>query len=294
MIGTRLSDRYQIVSELGRGGMGVVYLARDPLLDRDVAVKLIPPGFLDDAATERFRREARAVARLDHPGIVGIHDFGTHESSLFYVMPLVRGHNLRDTLNERKLSLGDIVTIAQQIAEALDYSHTAGIVHRDVKPENVMITRDGDGSIRARITDFGLAVADREHRLTGSGVLIGTLAYLAPEQVSRGSIDSRTDLWALGMVLYELITGHPAFGGDAASMLYLITHDRPRSPRALGVDIPAELDDLVMRCLDREKGRRPERARDVAAALDRCPRKLQDKDAFSKPHPTTARVAMEA
>ena len=290
MIGTRLSDRYQIVSELGRGGMGVVYLARDPLLDRDVAVKMIPPGFLDDAATERFRREARAVARLDHPGIIGIHDFGAHESSLFYVMPLVRGHNLRDAMNEQKLTLGNIVTIGHQVAEALDYSHAAGIVHRDIKPENVMITRDGDGGIRARITDFGLAIADRDHRLTGSGVLVGTLAYLAPEQVTQGAIDSRTDVWALGMVLYELITGRPAFGGDAPSMLYLIAHDRPRSPRALGVDIPAELEELVMQCLDKEKARRPDRARDVAATLDRCRKKLRASDAFSKPHPTTARM----
>ncbi|HYI12629.1 MAG TPA: ABC transporter substrate-binding protein [Thermoanaerobaculia bacterium] len=289
MIGTRLSDRYQIVSELGRGGMGVVYLARDPLLDRDVAVKMIPPGFLDDAATERFRREARVVARLDHPGIIGIHDFGAHESSLFYVMPLVRGHNLRDAMNERKLTLGDIMTIGLQVAEALDYSHAAGIVHRDIKPENVMITRDGESGIRARITDFGLAIADRDHRLTGSGVLVGTLAYLAPEQVMQGAIDSRTDVWALGMVLYELITGHPAFGGDTPSMLYLIAHDRPRTPRALGIDIPPELDDLLMRCLDKEPARRPDRARDVAAALERCRRKLPDGDAFSSVHHTTAR-----
>lgn len=289
MIGTRLSDRYQIVSELGRGGMGVVYLARDPLLDRDVAVKMIPPGFLDDAATERFRREARAVARLDHPGIIGIHDFGAHESSLFYVMPLVRGHNLRDTMQEQKLTLGDIITIGHQVAEALDYSHAAGIVHRDVKPENVMISRDGDGGMRARITDFGLAIADREHRLTGSGMLVGTLAYLAPEQVTQGSIDSRTDLWALGMLLYELITGQPAFAGDTPSMLYLIAHDRPRSPRTLGIDIPAELDELVMQCLAKEQARRPERARDVAAALARCRRKLRDSDAFSRLHHTTAR-----
>src|SRR3954451_19850816 len=195
MIGTRLSDRYEIVSELGRGGMGVVYLARDPLLDRDVAIKLIPPGYLDAEATERLRRDARAVARLYHPRIIGIHDFGAHGASLFYVMPLVRGHNLRNAINEKKLTLGDIVTIGHQVAEALDYSHASGIVHRDIKPENVMISRDGDGGVRARVTDFGLAIGDRDHRLTGSGVLVGTLAYLAPEQLSRGAIDGRTDLW---------------------------------------------------------------------------------------------------
>jgi len=290
MIGTRLTDRYEIVSELGRGGMGVVYLARDPLLDRDVAVKLIPPGFLDDAAAERFRREARAVARLDHPGIIGIHDFGVHGSSLFYVMPLVRGHNLRDAINERKLSLADIVTIGQQVAEALDYSHAAGIIHRDVKPENVMITRDADGGIRARVTDFGLAIGNHDHRLTGSGVLIGTLAYLAPEQISRGTVDSRTDLWALGMMLYELITGSPAFSGDTPSMLYLIAHDRPRPPRTLGIDIPAELDALVMQCLEKDPSRRPERARDIAALLRRCAKKLRDSDALFMPHQTTVRI----
>lgn len=291
MIGTRLSDRYEIVGELGRGGMGVVYLARDPLLDRDIAVKMIPPGFLDAASTERFRREARAVARLDHPGIIGIHDFGTHDASLFYVMPLVRGHNLRDAINAGTLTLGDIVTIGQQVAEALDYSHAAGIVHRDVKPENVMITTEGSDGIRARITDFGLAVADRDHRLTDQGMLIGTMAYLAPEQIARGTIDSHTDLWALGMLLYELITGHPAFSGDVASVLYLIAHDRPRSPRALGIEIPIELDELVMQCLDKEQIRRPDRARDVAAVLERCGRRLRDTDAFSRPH-STARMPM--
>lgn len=292
MIGTRLSNRYEIVSELGRGGMGVVYLARDPLLQREVAVKLIPPGVLDEGAIERFRREARAVAQLDHPGIVGIHDFGTHEASLFYVMPLVRGHNLRDAMNERRLTLGDIVSIAHQVAKALDYSHAAGIVHRDVKPENVMITRDADGGIRARLTDFGLAVADRDRRLTDRGMLIGTLAYLAPEQISSRPIDHRTDLWALGMVLYELVTGTPAFSGEPAALLYLIAHDQPRSPCTLGVDIPSELDALVMQCLEKDPARRPGSARDVAAILGRSRRKLRDTDAFSNRHQTTVRLAV--
>ncbi len=141
MIGTKLADRYEILGELGRGGMGVVYRAQDPVLNREVAVKLIPPGNLTKDAEERFQREAQIVAQMDHPSIVPIYDLGRHEGSLFFVMPVLAGTNLRQLLREGSLRLGDVLDVGTQVADALDYSHARGIVHRDIKPDNIMVAR---------------------------------------------------------------------------------------------------------------------------------------------------------
>src|SRR3990170_884749 len=156
MIGARLANRYEITREIGRGGMGVVYLARDPVLDRDVAVKVITPDMVSPESVERFRREARVVAKMDHPAIVTVYDSGEHDGSLFFVMPFVEGTNLRSVLRSQSLRLGEVIDMGIQIAEALEYSHSRGVVHRDIKTENIMFTREGD-SIRVRVTDFGLA-----------------------------------------------------------------------------------------------------------------------------------------
>jgi serine/threonine-protein kinase len=141
VIGKKLHDRYEIVAELGRGGMGVVYRARDPLLNREVAIKLIPPSQLTPDAEQRFQREAQLVAQMDHPAIVSIYDFGRHEDSLFFVMSLVQGTNLRGFLRDNSM-LGDVLDVGIQVAEALDYSHARGVVHRDIKPENIMVSRE--------------------------------------------------------------------------------------------------------------------------------------------------------
>jgi serine/threonine protein kinase/ABC-type transport system substrate-binding protein len=284
MIGTRLANRYEVVRELGRGGMGVVYLARDPLLERDVAVKLIPPGVLDADSNERFRREARVLARLDHPGIVGIYDFGAHDDALFYVMPLVRGQNLREMMAGAPLTLGEILEIGRQIALALHYSHAAGIIHRDIKPENVMVSRDSDGPPSVRVADFGLAVVQRQHRLTGSGLVVGTLSYLAPEQLLRHEIDFSTDLYALGVVLYELLTGGTPFSGSIASLMYSVVNVTPARPAELGVSLPAEIESLVMQCLERDRRRRPPSAAVLAETLKSCMSQVRDRDALSQPH----------
>ena len=201
MIGTKLSDRYELLGELGRGGMGVVYLARDPRLNREVAVKILPPALLTPASEERFQREAELVARMDHPAIVPIYDIGQHEGSFYFVMPVVRGTNLRQFLREGPRSLGEIIEIVTQVADALDYSHGRGIIHRDVKPENIMVTQE-EGSLRARVMDFGLAKAASEHNLTKTGTLIGTVLYLSPEQVTARDLDGRSDIYSLGTVLY--------------------------------------------------------------------------------------------
>src|SRR5712691_8128601 len=262
MIGTRLSDRYEISAELGRGGMGVVYRARDPVLNRDVAVKLIPPTLLTAETEQRFQREAQLVAQVDHPAIVSIHDFGSHQGSLFFVMPLVQGTNLRSYLRERSL-LGDILDIGIQVAEALEYSHAHGVVHGDIKPENIMVAHEG-GRLRVRVMDFGLARAATESRLTKSGAMVGTLSYLSPEQVAAKVVDGRSDIYCRGTVLYECVVGEPPFSGEIQSVLYRIVHELPQPPRSLGAAIDEELEGAILGCLAKEPARRPQKAAELA------------------------------
>ncbi|MGB5879989.1 MAG: serine/threonine-protein kinase, partial [Thermoanaerobaculia bacterium] len=206
MIGEKLSERYEIVSELGRGGMGVVYRARDPLLNREVAVKVIAPELLTPETEQRFQTEAQVVAQMDHPSIVTIHDFGRHEGSLFFVMPIVEGESLRHFMREKGLTLGTVLDVAIAAAEALDYSHSRGVIHRDIKPENLMVSLEEAGRVRLRIMDFGLARGTNVSSLTKTGMLVGTMSYISPEQVMGGEeVDGRSDLYSLGCVLYECL-----------------------------------------------------------------------------------------
>lgn len=280
----RFANRYQILREIGRGGMGVVYLARDPLLQRDVALKVITPDFLGSEAVERFKREARVVANMDHPAIVGVHDIGEHGGSLFFVMPYVAGTNLRSFIKEGVLSLGDVLDIGVQVAEALEYSHSKDVVHRDVKPENILVTRDDSSGedIRVRVTDFGLAIATAQSHLTKTGTLVGTISYLSPEQLSARELDYRTDIYSLGIVLYECLVGKTPFVGEIQSVLYRIAHEIPQSPRAMGADIPEELEEIIMRCLEKDPARRFQRSKEVADALKRHRSKLRDTERQQK------------
>ena len=274
--GGRLADRYEIITEIGRGGMGVVYRAEDQVLGREVAVKMIPPALLGAKAMERFRREARTLAQLDHPAILPIHDFGKYEGSLYLVMSLVEGVTLRAWIRERRLLLGQILDIAAQVADALGYSHSRGVIHRDVKPENVMLTeRHG---LRARVMDFGLAREASTTSLTPSGSLLGTLAYLSPEQVGDRPVDGRADLYALGMMLYECLCGERAFAGAAEALLYRIAHEHPQPLRDRGVAISEELDALVLSCLAKEPAKRPESGEAIAGALRRLAAELRDEE----------------
>jgi ABC-type transport system substrate-binding protein/serine/threonine protein kinase len=269
LINTKLSNRYEIVGELGRGGMGVVYRAKDPLLNREVAVKLISSTDLAPDTEGRFQREAQIVAQMDHPAIVPIYDFGRHDGSLFFVMPVVGGTNLMRLIRDKSLRLGDVVDIGIQIADALDYSHSGGVVHRDIKPANIMVTREDGSSVRVRVMDFGLAHAVSDSRLTKTGTLIGTVAYLSPEQVGARAFDGRSDIYSLGVVLYECLVGDPPFTGEVQSILYRIVHEIPQPPRALGVEIREELQDIVMRCLEKDPAKRPQKAGQIAEALRR-------------------------
>jgi ABC-type transport system substrate-binding protein len=280
VIDTKLVGRYEIVSELGRGGMGVVYRARDPLLNREVALKVISSNDLTTEIAERFQREAQLVAQMDHPGIVPIYDLGQQNGSLFFVMPVVEGENLRHQLWAGSLRLGEVLDIGIQVAEALDYSHARGVVHRDIKPENIMVSRQ-EGGIRVRVMDFGLAHATTESRLTKTGTLVGTVAYLSPEQVTAHTFDGRSDIYSLGTVLYECLAGEPPFSGEVQSILYRIVHEVPQPPRALGAEIREELQDIVLHCLQKDPARRPQKAGQVAEALRRHRASLQT-DEFSR------------
>jgi ABC-type transport system substrate-binding protein len=276
MIGTKLAERYEILAELGRGGMGVVYRAKDAVLNREIAVKLIPPANLTKDAEERFQREAQIVAQMDHPGIVPIYDFGRHEGALFFVMPVLPGTNLRSLLREGSLRLGDVLDIGTQVADALDYSHGRGVVHRDIKPENIMTARDDGGHVRARVMDFGLALASAEDRLTKTGTLVGTVAYFSPEQVTSRAFDGRTDIYALGTVLYECLAGEPPFAGEVQAVLYRIVHELPQSLRAVGADVGEELQEIVFGCLAKDPDKRPRKAGHLAEALKRYRGKLHE------------------
>jgi serine/threonine protein kinase/ABC-type transport system substrate-binding protein len=280
----RFANRYQILRELGRGGMGVVYLARDPLLKRDVAIKVISPDFLGPESAERFKREAQVVANMDHPSIVGVYDIGEHGGSLFFVMPYVAGTNLRSFIKEGVLSLGEVIDIGIQVAEALEYSHSKEVVHRDIKPENILVARDEsspDGT-RVRVTDFGLAMVSARSHLTKTGTLVGTIAYLSPEQLMAGDLDGRTDIYSLGIVLYECLVGKPPYIGELQSILYRIAHEIPQSPRALGADISEEFEEIIMRMLEKDSSKRFQRAKEVADALKRHRSKLRDSERMQK------------
>jgi Tol biopolymer transport system component len=283
--GTRLGP-YEIQSALGAGGMGQVYRARDTRLDRSVAIKILAPEIAaDPAARSRFEREARAVAALDHPHICGLHDVGESDGTHYLVMPLVEGQTLAARLEKGPLPIDQALTIATQIADALDKAHRQGIVHRDLKPANIMLTKGGGSSTsspQAKLLDFGLAKLrppggpismsgiERAETTSGTahGTILGTVLYMAPEQVEGRDADARADIWALGAVIYEMVTGARPFNGDsAASVIGAILKDTPPPLSARQPLAPAALDHVVSRCLAKDPDDRWQTARDLLHEL---------------------------
>ncbi len=265
MIGETISH-YRILEKLGEGGMGVVYRAEDTRLGRMVALKFLPADVnQDENARHRFLREARAASALDHPNIYTIHEVDeTADGRAFICMAYYDGESLQSKLRGTPLPVDEAVAIAAQVADGLSSAHAAGIVHRDIKPENVMITRDGV----AKIVDFGLVKRASDARLTTDGAALGTVAYMSPEQVRGEDVDARSDLFSLGAVLYEMLTGRPPFRGDhPASVLYSITNDPVDAPSHTNHRVPAELDRIVVKALAKDLGSRYASASQLSADL---------------------------
>jgi eukaryotic-like serine/threonine-protein kinase len=268
--GGTLAGRYRLERLLATGGMAQVWEATDDVLARPVAVKILHPHLAaDESFVTRFRREAVAVARLAHPSIVSIYDTCSQNGTEAIVMELVQGTTLRRELDERDdkvLPPAEAVSIVSQVADALECAHRGGVIHRDVKPANILLSRDG----RVLVTDFGIAKAVEESSsdLTKTGTTLGTVKYLAPEQIEEGPIDARTDVYALGVVLYELLCGRPPFTGDtdAAAALARLHRD-PLRPRQVRADVPRELEVVVMKAVARRPEDRYASAAELRAAL---------------------------
>ena len=269
---------YELGSSLGAGGMGEVFRAKDTRLGRDVAVKVLPASFASDAdRLHRFEQEARAVATLDHPNVLVVHDVGAYEGQPWIVTELLDGESLRERLREGRLPPRKAVEIAIQVARGLAAAHEKGIVHRDLKPDNVFLTRDG----RAKVLDFGLAridplSLDREGETqaapkeqTSPGMLLGTVAYMSPEQARGRPADARSDVFALGAVLYEMLAGkRPFAGATPADTLSAILREDPPLIETGSAAVPSTLDRVVRRCLEKEPSERFQTARDVGFALE--------------------------
>ncbi|HSW11314.1 MAG TPA: serine/threonine-protein kinase [Solimonas sp.] len=268
--------RYRILTELGRGAMGIVYRAQDPMLDRTVAIKTI--RLSGDAAERadyeaRFFQEARAAGRLSHPAIITVHDVGREGDLAYMAMELLPGTDLRQRIRETRLPLREALELAAEIADGLGYAHEQGVVHRDIKPANIMLTQRG----RAKIMDFGIARMQVSEVKTQTGVLLGTPKYMSPEQVAGRTVDHRSDIFSLGTVLYEMLTGRAPFGGaDTAQLMYCIASQPHTPPGRLLPSLPAMLDLVLARALEKDPAARYQDAHALAMDLRSCLAALKD------------------
>jgi tetratricopeptide (TPR) repeat protein len=283
MIGQQI-QHYRIVRQLGSGGMGIVYEAEDTRLGRHVALKFLPDGHgVTEEALERFLREARIASSLNHPNICTVHDIGVHEGRHFIAMELLEGESLRSRINGQPMPLPQILDVGCQLADALDAAHAKGIVHRDIKPANVFLTKRG----QAKLLDFGIAKlgedrheadATAETRIAGEvlttpGTTIGSVNYMSPEQARGEELDARTDLFSLGLVLYEMATGREAFEGKTTAVVFdAILNRAPLEPRLLNPQIPEELQRVITRALEKDRRMRYQTAADMLAELGRLRR----------------------
>ncbi len=272
MIGQTLGH-YRIIEKIGAGGMGVVYRARDERLERDVALKVLPAGALADEETRmRFRREALALSKLNHPNIATVHDFNTESGVDFLAMEYISGVTLREKTLSGALPEAEVVSLGKQAAEALEAAHEQGIIHRDLKPGNIMVTPKG----LLKVLDFGLAklfqpsgAIDRTLTVTGSQGLTGTLPYMAPEQLDGREVDARTDIYALGAIFHELVTGKKPFPQETPSeIMHAILDKQPELPRSLGAQISEGLERIILKCLEKDPANRYASAKELIADLN--------------------------
>lgn len=264
-------NRYRVIGLLGTGGMARVYRARDELLGREVALKVLSERLSSDRSfIERFRREAQNAAGLNHPNIVALYDYGDEDNRYFIVMELIEGRSLSEVLDEDGALMPErAAEIARDTANGLGRAHEAGIVHRDIKPHNIMITNSG----QTKVTDFGIARAlggDAEATMTQTGMVIGTAAYLSPEQAQGNPVDARSDVYSLGCVLHEILTGDAPFSGDTPlSIAYKHVRETPERPSAVNSDVPEALDAVVMKAMSKNPDNRYANANEMAEDLDR-------------------------
>ena len=288
--------RYEIVEELGRGAMGTVYRAKDPAMDRVVAVKTIISVVLEsqqgDEFRERFYREARAAGGLAHPGIVPVFDVGEHEGVPYLVMEFISGRTLADSVNRgERLSIDRICEMGQKIAEALGYAHQHGVVHRDIKPANILLTsREAHGIERPKITDFGVAKMAEGHT-TMTGQMIGTPAFMPPEQFTGATIDGRADIFSLGVVLYWMATGEQPFPGESLTAVsYKVVHTEPVPPSKLNPSVPPGLENIILKCLQKNPAERYQTGEELARDLGQL--RTGEKTAVVRPAAAPPRPAV--
>jgi predicted Ser/Thr protein kinase len=263
-----LAGRYELKSVLGHGGMAQVYLGTDRVLGRQIAVKVLGHQFARDSSfVARFRREAQSAASLNHPNVVSVFDTGSDDGTHFIVMEYVQGKTLSQLIREGGPLLPErAAEIAASAAQALGFAHRAGIVHRDVKPGNIMLTPSGD----VKVMDFGIARATASESLTQTATVLGTATYFSPEQAQGDAVDARSDLYSLGVVLYEMLTGHPPFAADTAvSIAYKHVKEDPVPPSRLNPDVPADLDAIVLKCLAKNPANRYQKAQELLADIER-------------------------
>jgi serine/threonine protein kinase len=278
--GSTFAGRYQIIEELGHGGMGKVYKVQDTDINEKVALKLLRPEItLDKEAVERFSNELKLARKISHRNVCRMFDLGRAEGLSFITMEYVPGEDLKSFIHRSKqLTIGTALSIVKQVCEGLGEAHRLGVVHRDLKPGNIMIDKDGD----AKIMDFGIARSLSGRGITGTGVMIGTPEYMSPEQVEGKDVNQRSDIYSLGIILYEMVAGRVPFEGDTAlSIAMKQKGEAPKNPQSLNPNLPDDLAGVILKCLEKDPPKRYPSAADLRAELEQVEKGL----------PTTERAA---
>jgi serine/threonine-protein kinase len=280
--GSTFAGRYQVIEELGKGGMGKVYKVFDAEIKEKVALKLLKPDIAADRETiERFRNELKFARKIRHKNVCQMFDLAKDEGSYYITMEYVHGEDLKRLIRKMgQLSAGQAILIARQVAEGLAEAHHLGVVHRDLKPQNIMIDEEGN----ARIMDFGIARSIKAKGITDAGVMIGTPEYMSPEQAEAGEVDKRSDIYSLGVILYEMVTGRVPFEGDTPlSIAMKHKGEKPKDPRELNAQVLPELSRVILKCMEKDKAKRYQTAEEL----------LSDMFKIEKGMPTTQRIVPE-